>query len=453
MFEIKQTRALGAALLALLVSAPPVLAQQSAAPGASHGVAAENFHAPDAQLRELIATLLDESPRLDSAWARSRSGYEMVPQARSLPDPQLSYRYFAMNPETRVGPQEHMLELMQGVPWGGKRQLQAQRAERMATGTTWEAEDLARALVAQLKRAYFEAAYLQEALTVNAEEQELLRRFESIALRRYATGEGIQQTVLKVQTDISRLVDRHNALHLRLNAVSRRIAELIGRPATPLPLERITLPLPGPLIDRDDLESFAEASHSRVRAAEQRIEADRLWEQRRQLETRPNFRFGLGYTLVDEREDPAGVMNPPQDNGMDVLALTVGIDVPLYRKRIRAGVAEARESRRSAEGQLEAVKNQLRYEIQEGLLRFDTAGERGRLYRDVIIPQAEESLASSEAAYTTNRQGFLDLLDAERILFEARLSFHRQVADAWTALADLERAAGKPVTGNEGSSR
>ena len=405
---------------------------------AASELTADQFHVSDDQLRGLISTLLDESPQLSSRWARSRSMFERVPQEKSLPDPQLTYRYFAKTPETRVGPQDHWLELSQGIPWTGKRGLQAHRAESLADGATWEAVDLEWSSVAQLKRAYFEAAYLQEALTVNLEERELLRRFESIALMRYATGEGIQQSVVKVQTDISRLDDHDTALRERLDAVERRISELIGRPESPLTLQPIELPLPSVTYDRDELEQLATSAHPRVRAVEKRVEADRIWAKRRKLESRPDFRFGAGYIFVGDREDLAGATNPPQDNGKDALALTVGINIPVFRKRIRAGLAEAQESERANVELLEAVRDRLRFDIQEALLRLDSLGDRSRLFHDVIIPQAEESLASAEAAYTTDKLGFLDLLDAERILFQSRLGYHRLVSDLWIALSDLE---------------
>jgi cobalt-zinc-cadmium efflux system outer membrane protein len=157
----------------------------------------------------------------------------------------------------------------------------------------------------------------------------------------------------------------------------------------------------------------------------------------------------VGYTLVDGREDALGVVNPPEDNGQDVLAFTVSMNIPIYRKRIRSGIAEAQESQRSNEELLGAVRNRLRFDIQEAILHLDSADERARLYRDVIIPQAVESLASAEAAYTTNRLSFLDLLDAERILFQARLAYHRIVSDSWIALSDLELAAGFRIPASE----
>ncbi|NIM61101.1 MAG: TolC family protein [Acidobacteria bacterium] len=413
-------------------------------PEIAGSLSVDRFHVSDGQLGELIRTLLAESPSLSSGWARSESSFERVPQARSLPDPMLSYRYFAVSPETRVGPQEHMLEVSQGVPWGGKRRLQAERAEHQAAGVTWEVENLERRLVAELKRSYFEAAYLQEALTVNTEERDLLRRFESIALKRYSTGQGIQQSVVKVQTDISRLDDRETELRERLDVVTRRLAELIGRPEEPLELRPIDLNLPDLDFNSDELERSALTEHPRVRAVLQRVEADQVWAQRRRLESKPDFRFGLGYTSVADREDLAGTISPPQDNGQDILAFTVGVNIPIYRKRIRAGIAEAHESGRANEELLAAVRDRLRFDVQESLVQLESLGERGRLYLDVIIPQAEESLASAEAAYTTARLGFLDLLDAERILFQSRLAYHRLVADTWVALANLEFAIASP---------
>jgi outer membrane protein TolC len=391
--------------------------------------------------------LLRENPEVRAAKALSFSRLERVPQERSLPDPQLSYRLFLSTPETRVGPQDQGVEISQGFPWFGKRELQAERASHLASGVSWRARDLERALVAQLKRAYFDGAYLQEALAVNADERSLLRRFEQIALTRYSTGEGIQQSVIKVQTDISRLADQDSALRERLDAIERRIAELVGRPAAEFSLRPITLSLPELRYDKSALEQEAVERNPDVFATQQQIEADRAWIRRRHRDSYPDFSLGLGYIDVGRRDDDAGIAIPPEDNGKDIWALTVKLNIPLYRGRIRAGVAEAEHSLRSSQQALSRAQNRLLYEIQESLLRLESLDERARLYREVLIPQAEESLASAEAAYTTNRQSFLDLLDAERVTFQVRLTYHRLLSDYWISLADLERTIARPFPG------
>jgi outer membrane protein TolC len=413
-----------------IVEAPPPL------------VVGQDVYANDDQLTRLVSILLDENPEILAARASWESQRSRAPQAAALPDPRLRYRYFARTPETRVGPQQHALELSQGLPWGGKRKLQSRREEHLASSAAWSVRDLERDRVAELKQAYYEAAYLQEALAVNDEERALLQRFEQIALTRYSTGKGIQQDAIKIQTAVSRLTDRETLLHERMDLARSRIAGLIGRAGAEIELDLIELGVPTLSYDRDALVAESNKSHPRVRAALERIEADRAWARRRSLDSRPDFTVGVGYTWVGRREDPAGIAVPPPDNGKDILAFTFGIDLPLFGKRIRSGVAEAEKSALAGEHTLRGARDGLRTEVRDALLRLESLEARSRLHAEVIILQAEESLASAEAAYVTNEQGFLDVLDAQRVLFQARLTYQRLVADYWCAAADLEHALG-----------
>lgn len=413
------------------------------AQAASEGTSVDAYYTPDEQLRSLIRILLEENPGIRSAWAESEARYARVDQAVSLPDPTVAYRFYAATPETRVGPQEHSLEISQGIPWNSKRRLQGEQARLLADGSTWQAADRERMQVAALKKAYFEAAYLQEAIIVLEEEKTILERFEQIALTRYSTGKGIQQSVVKVQADISRLDEKIIGLQEKLRVLRQRMADLIGRPESDLALASITLPMSDELIRSAGLLQYDPADHPAVQAVEDRIEAGETWVQRRSLEKRPDFKVGLGYTLVGDRNDPAGILSPPPDNGNDIVGVTFGVSIPLYRKRIHAGIAEAEQTVRRDREFLTAVQNDLRYRMQKATTRMQSTGQRAELYGKVIIPQAGQSLASAEAAYSTGGLGFLDLLDAERILFQARLAYHRLVSDFWVAGAELEEAIGR----------
>jgi cobalt-zinc-cadmium efflux system outer membrane protein len=406
----------------------------------------------DDQLAELIEAMLTDSPRIQAARATSLASFERAPQKRALPDPTISYRYFAATPETRVGPQLQAVEMSQAFPWSGKRGVDAQRADAVATGVAWRVRDLERSLIARLKQIYFDAAYLQEALHVNAEETALLQRFESIALTRYSTGQGNQQNVVKVQTDISRLADQRHSLRLQLDASTRRIAELTGAPEAALALRPISLPLVVFRLDPGRLERDSLDEHPSARAAEQQIAADALGLRREMLASRPDFKLGLSYVDVRKREDEAGTLLPPEGNGKDIWAVSLGFNLPIHRRSIRAGRAEAQQVLLASERTLETTRDRLRFDVQEATLRVESLAERARLYEEVIVPQAGEALASTEAAYTTGRQNFLDLLDAERVLFQVRLTSHRLLADYWIAIADLEAGLGRGFPG-EGDRR
>ncbi|MGD8376239.1 MAG: TolC family protein [Acidobacteriota bacterium] len=431
-------------LLASLQAAAPSAGDEGLPP-----LRAYDFAAPDPQLAAWIDRLLGANPELRASRAADRAAAAAVDGASALPDLQLRYGYFASSPETRVGPQIQSLEVSQSIPWKGKRRSALETAVLESSDAAWQVRARGRALVAELKGVFFETVYVQEAIRINAEERELLARFESIALKRYATGEGIQQNVLRVQTDITRLEDRHADLHDRFFRGLRRIAQLIGSPEEELWLDPVSLPLPPVQFAGRELEDQAVAAHPAVRSTRARVQAGRTRERTRLLDGRPDWRFGVAWTQVDPRQDTAGQLLPPEDNGQDVLALTVGLSLPVYRKRIHAGVAEAREDVLAEEQRLRSQEDGLRRAVQQAELRLDSLHERSRLYEEVLIPQARESLASAEAAYTTNRLDFLDLLDAERVLFEARLTRQRLLVDYWIALTDMEHAIASPFPPQE----
>jgi len=413
-------------------------------------LAGRDFHSPDQQLNDLVQDLLTAQPILQAARARWHASSERIAQEKALPDPTLTYRWFASTPETRVGPQEHSLEVQQQIPWRGKRGMASQRAAHLAGSAAWRVRGQARTLVARLKHDYFHAAYLQEALAINQDETALLRRFEAIALTRYASGVGIQQNVVKVQTEISRLVDQRISLHRQLDVTRESILNVLGTPERELDLKTITLEI-------DDFEPVAMeqaeetlGAHPRIRDGLEQVAADDALVRRRGLEGRPDFRVGVGYTLVGRREDPLGVQIPPEDNGKDILAFTVSLNLPLHRRRNRAAAAEAELSRSAARRDVESTRDDLVLLFRDAMHRQEEAGQRALLYQEVIIPQAEASLGSAEAAYATSKIDFLELLDSERVLFQVRLTYHRQLADFWIALADVEFSLGRsfPPVGN-----
>lgn len=402
-----------------------------------------DFHASDPRLEDLLGTMLTANPDILAARRRWLAGLERPAQVNSLPDPQLNLRYFAAPIETRVGPQNAVLELSQPVPWLSKLSAQKQWAEQMAAGTRAQVRVIERDRVREFKTAWYELAYAREALRINEGERALLSRFEQIALTRYSSGQGIQQNVIKVQTEISRLLDQRSELLKRRAVLGRKLERLLGGAATGLETTIISLPDPTFHIDRDGMEEQALAARPEIRALGMHLEADGTLIARRQLEWRPDFRFGLQYVAVGDREDFAGQINPPADNGEDALAIVAGVRIPVHGGRIRSGVREAQQDREARLKNLESERDRIRFEVQEVLLRLESLTDRAALYRDTLIPQAEQSMSTSEAAYQTNRIGFLDLIDAERIWFQVRLAYRRVQSEAWIAGADLERALGR----------
>jgi outer membrane protein TolC len=401
-----------------------------------------DFYISDPELERLLRILLRENPDILAARRTWLSSLERPAQTRSLPDPKVGIGYFLDSIETRVGPQEYGLGFTQSVPWLSKLSTEGERSERLAASLEEGVRQIERDRVRDFKSSYYDYLYVEEALRINEEERRLLRRFEQIALTRYSTGQGIQQNVIKVQTEITRLIDQATSLEERRDVFVRRLAQLLGRPEEPLGLPEVALSVPDLEYDVAALEAQALEMRPTLGALRERIRADELLVKRRRLDFRPDFSFGIAYTNVGTREDAAGKLAPPPDNGDDALAFLAGITIPLYGKRISSGIREAHEILNADVQRLDRETDQVRFDVQEASVRLASLLERTSLYRDNLIPQAEQSLSSSESAYQTNQLDFLDLLDAERVWFQVRLTYRRLLGDVWIALAHLERAIG-----------
>ena len=157
-----------------------------------------------------------------------------------------------------------------------------------------------------------------------------------------------------------------------------------------------------------------------------------------QKDYRPDLMFGVSYANIIGRD----VIPAPVDNGKNSLVVSVGVTLPIWRGRYAAGVRQAAENLSAQQLETAALVNDIRFAIRDQVVRVQTLADQTALFDKVLIPQADESLKSTEAAYETGQVGVLDLLDSERTLLQVRLGNARQRTDYLLALTALERAVG-----------
>ncbi|HUG82631.1 MAG TPA: TolC family protein [Bryobacterales bacterium] len=396
----------------------------------------------DARLREFIEEALDRNPGVRESFLRYQAGLQRIPQVTSLPDPMLGVTQFARTPETRVGPQTTVLSLSQKFPWFGKLSDQGKLAAKDAEVLS-ELHQAHRAeVIQQVKLAYYDLAYIDRAIVITNEDEQLLGHYETLAQARYSQGIGLQQAVIKLQAEITR--DRNRLQVLKRQRVDSEAAlnTVRDQPAgTPVaPIERLS-----PLdveIDLDALYAVGRDARPEVKAAFLEIEKH---EKRIHLAERqywPDLTLGASWGNVNGRHDQAGRLSPPADNGKDVYSVVVGVNLPIFRRKYDAGVQEATETFGAAREAYRDVVNEVGLSVRSVGFRIQTIEEQLALFEKALLPQAEQALRSTETAYATGTTGVLDLLDGERTLLEVRLGLARLETDYLKALADMERAIG-----------
>lgn len=398
----------------------------------------------DALLEVLVGEALERNPRIRAAASEHSAAREVEARVTALPDPRVTVTGFARSPETRVGPQRAGLALTHTIPWFGKRTA---RGEVAITEAALREEFVrtARAdTVFAVKSAYHDLAYLDRAIRISTLEEELLRHYESLARAQYSQGVGLQQAVVKLQAEITRVLNRRTEFRRRRDTAEATLNSLRDRPIDVAVAEIRELPTPKVDIDIAALQALAQAASPEAKAAVLAIDGAEAGLRLARRRYRPDVVVGAGWGNVAGRRDEAGRSSPPPNNGKDSLNFTLGINIPVYRAGIDAGVREAEARLAAAREAHRGVLLEVDLAIRTVALELETAIEQIALYENALLPQAEQALRSTEEAYSAGTTGVLDLLDSDEVLLEVRLGLARLETDYMKALAAMERATGTP---------
>ena len=377
------------------------------------------------------------NPGLQAAFERWKVALERVPQATALPEPRLSFSGFLAAVETRAGPLQARVGLAQPFPWFGELALAGSVAFEASESAREALEAERLELDQRVRAAWYEYAWVARAIEITEGNRELLVHWESVARARMKTGLGRHSDVIRAQVELGKLEDRVQALADLRRPVAAELNAALNRPAgAPLPTPPYPLPEP-PAIDEERLSAELGATSPRLRALQHRIEAARHGIDLADKAFYPDFFLGADYTFVGPA-DTSGVA----DSGDDALALTLGFDLPVWRSSYRAGAREAEAGMREARLQHQEARNRLSAALAMALYRFRDGNRRVGLFRDSLVPKGEESVRALDTAYQAGDEGFLDLIDAQRVLLEFQLESARAAADRAKALAEIERLTG-----------
>jgi outer membrane protein, heavy metal efflux system len=175
-----------------------------------------------------------------------------------------------------------------------------------------------------------------------------------------------------------------------------------------------TEPAPALVRVEDDLAVLtaqAEAVSPELRGLEAALERDRLAVSLARKEFRPDFMVQAGYSN-------RGRLDPMWQAG-------VSLSLPLRRKRLESGVAEAEARLRMDEQRVESVRRRLRYVTQHRAMQLRTAETVAHLYGGAIVPQGELAVEGAVGNYRTGRAPFTAALEALAALYVDRASHLR----------------------------
>jgi len=388
-------------------------------------------------LSQLIAIALKANPTIKVYRLNWEAMIERFPQATALDDPMFQFGYFIQSVETRVGPQERQYSIVQKIPFPGKLKAKGKIVSKGVEIARVKLDQTIREVLTKLKDAYYELSYLDKAIEITRQNQEVVAHLAKLATTGYDLDGTTLDDVFKAESQRAQLSYDLILLSEFRETQLTRINGLLNRPPE-VPLGR-TVDMPHrPLTDTvTELYQIGRQYHEGLKMAGLEIALRAEEAHLAGMKALPNFSFGLHYTEVGES------IVQSAESGKDAYKVNVGITLPLWFEKNRARRKEAELRHQSAGLQREALERRLLTEIKTVYFKVQNAERQIQLYRGSLIPQAQQSISIAETWVKEKQGSFSGLLEMQSVWLNFNLALQRAIANHQQYLAKLEKLIGR----------
>lgn len=393
-------------------------------------------------LEALVEEALAANPDLQAARARWEMNTERIAQADSLDDPVAGIAFNNFPVDSLAADETPMtgriLRISQKFPFPGKLALRGEIAEEQAAWYRAAYKDARLQLARMVREGWYSLYYFDRGIEVTEKNIALLDDFTRLTETRYEVGQGLQQDVLKSQVERSKLMDRLFTLRQQRRTALENLNRLLARP-TGTPLDMPTkLKIPSVSIPLDVLLEQSRSERPMYVAYESLVERYRVERQLARKNFYPDFTVGGAYTFREETR---------ADDGTDFVGIEFSMNLPVYRQKRHAAVAEAESGVRMALRQYDDFRNTVEFNIADGYAQMEKNRDQLRLYETGIVPQAGQSYQAAVSAYQVGSVDFLSLLDSLMTLYRYDLEYYRVQTDYLMSLARLQAESGVDIAG------
>jgi outer membrane protein, heavy metal efflux system len=362
------------------------------------------------------------NPIMRRALARIDSARGGAQQAALYPNP----RWDTNNPWVFAGSGSSVnAGFIQEMPVKGKLRLDKAAANEVVRQKEYGLTQDRFALLMAVRQQFYTVLSAQRRVAVLTD----LRGIAAAAVRaaegRVRATEGTYPEVLLAQTELQRAEISLRNAQTNVDAGRRQLAAIIGRPD--LSIEQVAgeLAFGFPDFDAEGLRQFVVTQNAQVQIARLDIDRNQILLRRARVEPFPNPTIG-----------PATQIPLTQSPGAQQLWLNIYFDIPVWNRN-QGNIQAAQANINDAVASLGILQNDLLRQVEDALGRYIAARQSEERIRTQILPTARRAQQLVKNGY---QEGLLDistLLQAQRSLSEASLSYIDSLQDVWLSAAEI----------------
>ncbi|AJX34895.1 TolC family protein [Burkholderia oklahomensis] len=415
------------ALPAVAPDPSPAMPSGAVAPPASPASSASFAASPALSLDDALNLAAANNPLLKSAQSGADASVGALVQAGARPNPTVSLLQegFDRQERTTTGLLNQTIEL------GGKRRSRVEAASYGREFALASLDGRAAALRADVSSAFYGLLAAQRQSQVAEESAAIAARSADMADKRARAGKvsPVEATKARVAQTAAQ-IELSNA-RTRVSAALARLANVTGSADVRGRIASGDLDaLPGveplsQLLGRLDDAPLARAAKADMLRTNAQIAIERA-------------------KRVPDITVSAGVKHVVTGGAPDNQAV-VGVSIPLPLFDTNQGaILEAVHKAAKANADFDAERARLRLDVTQAYANYERSASEARRLKADVLPAARQSLDAMSRGYQLGKFSFLDVLDAQRTLFDAQSRYVLALADAHQSYADIERLVGTP---------
>ncbi|HOS02668.1 MAG TPA: TolC family protein [Candidatus Hydrogenedentes bacterium] len=349
------------------------------------------------------------------------------------------------------------VSLSQLIELGGKRSKRMQAAARDRDVSAWDYEVARADVLKDATQAFVEVIAAQERVTLDDELVQLAERVLDAVSARVNAGRVSPLEATRAKTALSAAQIQANASQRNLEAARVTLAALWGDTVARFDRAEGSLEdnvRPIPVLDEIRERIATNPDLSRWRAEVEKRKSAIVLEKAkaipdvivsagfrtRGMPDRESRSYGFGsdgltYSQGKSDSDSA------RDNSV---VLGVSVPLPLFHRN-QGSILEAEHLLSKAGEQRRATDVDVNARLRKAYEGASAAYATLSSLKDDILPAATSTFAAINEAYTQGKFGYLDVLDAQRTLFEARQQCLDALASYHENIAEIERTIGESL--------
>ena len=358
---------------------------------------------------------------------REREAIEGVRvQAAVRPNPVIS----ALVEDTRNATRQTTIQLDQPLELGNKRAARIAAANSRYDAATADLEAKKADIHANVVAAFYDVLAAQERQKLAQSSLDIARQAREAASKRVQAGKisPVEETKSRVAESAVKIEASQAAS--TLTSARKKLTALWGNPFPKFQFAEGKVESLPQMPALDILTILLENSPS-IKRAKLEIETRQALTDVETSKRTPDLTVSVG-------------VKHNQELGLNQAVLGLSIPIPIF-DRNQGNLQEATSRTDKARDELTALKIQLETQLASAYERLNAAKEATQTLQTEILPGAQSAFEAANTGFQYGKFSFLDVLDAQRTLFQAKSQYVNALLEVHQASADIERILGSAM--------